>query len=68
MESWTALRMVRQPILIAVDSHEILEATGDSRLLVRLHLGHIDKKVAGDRCSRYQVLLDFPAMMAIGHC
>ena len=56
-----------KPVLVAGDAHEVFQATGDARLLVRLHLGQIDEQIAGYGGPGQQILLQFAVMMRVDH-
>ena len=44
-ERWIALRVMRKPVLIGVDSYQILQTEGDSSFLVGLQFGKIEKNI-----------------------
>ncbi len=50
--------MVRQPVLVAVDPHEVLQAHRDAGLLVGLELGQIDDAIGVQDRSGNQILVN----------
>ena len=56
----TALRVVRQPVLVAVDSHQILKGCGYTSLLVSLQFWKTEDyvRIDSDRETRYSCLPD----------
>jgi len=50
--------MVRKPVLVPVDSHQVLQTHGDTRLLVSLEFGQVDNTIGVHHSLRDQVLVD----------
>src|SRR5438132_11159387 len=58
-----AFTVMRQPILVPVDSHEILQVQRYADLLVSLHLGEIDEHISVENSLADQILMSVAVMM-----
>jgi hypothetical protein len=60
-----ALSVVREPVLVAIDAHQVLETNGNSGLLVCFQLGKTDDRIGVHHRTTQQVLMPTIGVMIV---
>ena len=62
-----AFRVVRQPILVGVDAHQVLQRARQADLLVRLELGQVDQDIRVHRRAAEQIFVALARARLLRH-